>query len=291
MTSASASTPSSEEASERAVTGERALPTQPKRGLLASAGERVRRALGGARDKPKAETAVPTVPGAELDPTRTSVRALARSLLQQDRSDPAAEDVEATSEAKNTEVEEPKTIPRAKSVPPPLPKQQRESAPDTDLPLATADEATSEQPADVAPQPVSSRSAQLRARLTAAKAQLAQAQAKLLEAQAHAEEDASERAEESVDLETLGVVEVKTAPKMELVEADASAELPESGVVRQVRGSEAVEAASERVEADATAATAEDPSDAEEAAPEEDLAEFEDLEATELVEEPATATR
>jgi hypothetical protein len=228
---------------------------QPKDGLRGLA-SRVRRALG--RDREKVERAelaaadATALAGGELHATRASVQALARSLLTQDRTgeplepaseevqeladeyaqDVEAQDVEAqdVEERESAEVEEPKTVPRAKSFPPPLPRRTSQDSspalapvePIAVVPVETATVAT--EPA--AP----SRAAQLRARLAAAKAQRAQALATL---------------------------------------AEAASDTP------QIEASTEPEAVEEAVQADAA----------------EDLEEFEDLEASALVEEPVSATR
>jgi hypothetical protein len=166
---------------------------QPKDGLRGLA-SRVRRALGREREKAEPAALAATEAGGALQGTRVSVQALARSLLAQDRTgeplEPASEDVQELAaeyaqdaeEGESAEVEEPKTVPRAKSFPPPLPRRTGQDSspalapvePIAVVPVETAAVAT--EPA--AP----SRSAQLRARLAAAKAQRAQALAMLAEA-------------------------------------------------------------------------------------------------------------
>jgi hypothetical protein len=277
--------------------------TQPKRGLrgsLASAGERVRRAIAGGREKaevaseaPAAVTGThPVTVAAEGDAGRASVRALARSLLHQDRTGAPLEPVEAAS----LEMDEPKTTPRAKSVPPPLPKQRADeelaplAAPEAsrqnqvtaevlklagESAVASAPRVGRKAPPLVVPPPAgkpkatvevaapSSRSAQLRARLAAAKAQHAEAQARLAEP-------------------AMVVAASATAAEEEPQSAALADEIESAdGFLEELESSDALSAQSSPELAESESDSADSSVD--------DLEEFEDLEAAALVEEPSAA--
>mgnify|MGYP003444508254 CR=1 FL=1 len=286
--------------------------THPKRGLrgsLASAGERVRRALAG--NRAKAEDAalaavtgthpVTPAPQVDVDEARASVRALARSLLHQDRT---GEPLEPT-ETAEMDAEEPKTTPRAKSVPPPLPKPRvsddaQENVSDSDLAAsdtsleADVSDTLSATPAEVVAAPaVSSRSAQLRARLAAAKAQRAETQARLLAeaaaqsaalaagAQAFAEN--TDSAEDSDnEAESAAAASQDAQDDAEVLEAESAEALDE------IESADGLLLEDADAQSGAVSAAADDSADAA-ATTTDDLDEFEDLEAAALVEDPAPA--
>ena len=156
-----------------------ASPTPPRTGRirasLASAARRMREAVTGKAPETEAPTAsttseIPPPPHPDTDESRASLRLLAKSLLDEDRTPgeappPAARDIGPAPE------------PAGESVPPPLPR--RSSAPPPPLPAAHADAAASAEPP-----PPATRTQLLRERLAAARTKVAESQARMAAAEA-----------------------------------------------------------------------------------------------------------
>jgi hypothetical protein len=149
-------------------------PAPAKRGFFAAAGERLKRAMSGARapDATEPSAQEPAISAAHADgadsEVTTSVQAKARDLLQQDRTRKRTGGAEGVNG----------TRPR-RTTPPPLPSQ-RVGAEPAGTSLDAISGKSTERPSTARPKRAvrNSKSEALRARLGAAKAALAEAQAK-----------------------------------------------------------------------------------------------------------------
>jgi|GEM_PF-6337113 len=159
-------------------------PAPTKRGFFAAAGERLKRAMSGAR---AADAAAPSAQEAAVGPdgeATTSVQAKARQLLLQDRTTRPGQPSQP-SQTSTDAAEETTGARQRRTSPPPLPSQRMAAGASLDAISGKAERASTSRPK----RPVrDSKSDALRARLGAAKAALADAQAKRAAEQASAPE-------------------------------------------------------------------------------------------------------
>jgi hypothetical protein len=190
-----------------------------KRGFFAAAGERLKRAMSGARAPDDAPRAQEASDGADGEAT-TSVQAKARALLLQDRTQRSGQAASGTPEAATG------TRPKRTS-PPPLPTQRMAA----DAPAQSASNHTDRPSTSRPRRPVrDSKSEALRARLGAAKAALAEAQAKRAAEQANGAEPESATNEASA----AEAVSSDSQPQPEAAES----KLPEPGAEPQPTAAE-----------------------------------------------------
>jgi NADH-quinone oxidoreductase subunit C len=163
-------------------------PAPAKRGFFAAAGERLKRAMSGARAPDvAAPSAQVAADGADGEVT-TSVQAKARELLLQDRTTRRGS-VSQPSTPPTDAVEETTGARQRRTSPPPLPSQRTAAGAPPDAISGNTERASTSRPK----RPVrDSKSDALRARLGAAKAALAEAQAKRAAEQVSAPENTAQ---------------------------------------------------------------------------------------------------
>lgn len=180
-----------------------------KRGFFAAAGERLKRAMSGARPPaaaaPHAQETSDSADGADGEAT-TSIQSKARELLQQDRTHRQGSSPAATESTNGS--------PPRRTNPPPLPSKRTTAESRPSSPDAISGTVTAPSSSGRAKRPVrDSKSEALRARLGAAKAALAEAQAK--------------RAAEQASASVVEARAEETKPELPALEADSFKQEPQ----------------------------------------------------------------
>jgi hypothetical protein len=159
-------------------------PTPAKRGFFAAAGERLKRAMSGARPPDAAATSEQDAAVSPDGEATTSVQAKARQLLVQDRTTRRGQAPQSARRSPDA-AEETTGARQRRTSPPPLPSQRMAAGASPDANSGNTERASTSRPK----RPVrDSKSDALRARLGAAKAALAEAQAKRAAEQVNAPE-------------------------------------------------------------------------------------------------------